>query len=715
MKTIATILILLLNLTFGYSQNTINGILTEKDGTPVIGANVFLDGTYDGTTSDVDGAFSFETNETGEQKIVITYLGYETINLKKVVNELQNLNIIMRESAQALDAVVITASTFKAGDNSKLAVLKPLDVVTTAGSMGDVIAAMQNLPGTQANPEDGRLFVRGGDARETQIHIDGLRVFSPYLKTISGTPTRGRYSPFLFKGMSFSTGGYAAEFGQALSGVLDMNTIDQPDATETNLSLMSVGVGIGHTQKWDKQSISLSANYIDLSPYYQLIKTKLDLLEPVKSFSGEAVYRYKTKKGLLKSYVAGDYQRVKVNYYNLDERVDQGIAINNYNYYSNTSYNTILNDKTSLYTGVSFGVNENKTRINDEFDLNTDLSGVHTKASLTTAFNDHFVMNYGSELIFQNDGLSKSIVNGDSEYSDNVKRTITGNFIEADYFFSKKLAIKLGMRGEYHSLTKQYELLPRLTLAQKLGKNGQLSAAVGYYSQEVSQDYLFYNKTLGQENASHFLVNYNFKNDKQILRLEAYYKNYNRLVKYDSENNFNTDGNGYAYGFDVFWRANDIIKNTDFWISYSWLQSERNYWDYPTAAMPPYITNHNLSVVGKRWLPKLKSQFNITYQLASGRPYENPNTVGFLNERSKNFNNLSMSWAYLISSQKILFVSVSNFPGFQNEFGSRYASTPDQNGIYPSVLIEPNEKRFLFAGFFMTISKDKTKNQLDNL
>ncbi len=291
--------------------------------------------------------------------------------------------------------------------------------------------------------------------------------------------------------------------------------------------------------------------------------------------------------------------------------------------------------------------------------------------------------------------------------------------MEADYFFSKKLAIKLGIRGEYHSLTNEYELLPRLTMAQKLGKNAQLSAAVGYYSQEVSQDYLFYNNTLGRERSTHFLVNYNLKSEKQILRLEAYYKNYNRLIKYDTEQNqptnINTNGNGYAYGFDVFWRANRVIKNTDFWISYSWLSSKRNYLDYPVAAMPPFATSHNLSLVGKRWFPKLNSQLSLTYQLASGRPYENPNTMGFMNERSKNFNNMSMSWAYLISQQKILFFSVSNFPGFQNEFGYRYASTPDLSGSYPSVKIEPNEKRFFFVGFFMTISKDKTKNQLDNL
>ena len=93
----------------------------------------------------------------------------------------------------------MTAGTFEAGDNSKVSVLKPLDIVTTAGAAGDFVAALQTLPGTSKVSEDGRLFVRGGAAGETQVFIDGLRVFQPFSATANNIPTRGRFSPFLFK------------------------------------------------------------------------------------------------------------------------------------------------------------------------------------------------------------------------------------------------------------------------------------------------------------------------------------------------------------------------------------------------------------------------------------------------------------------------------------------------------------------------------------
>ena len=701
----------------GISQNEISGKITDKGNQPIIGAALFIEGSYDGGITDAEGRFSFNTTETGEIKLVISYLGYETKSLILNVTEGAGLQIKLRESAMSLDAVEISASTFKAGDNSKVAVLKPLDIVTTAGSMGDVIAAMQTLPGTQSNADDGRLFIRGGEARETTIYIDGLKVFSPYTRTIGGTPSRGRYSPFLFKGVSFSTGGYSAAYGQALSGILDMNTIDDPKDTETNISLMTVGVGVGHTQKWGNQSLSVSGSYIDLSPYTWLVPSKADWISPYAGFSGEAVYRYKTKNGLIKSYFAGDIGSFKLNTEDIDTQEDILVGIKNSNIYSNTSYNGIITESTSIFAGVSVGFNYDDVEIDSDIKLNSTLEGVNSRVSLKTILNDHFIVNYGVDFVHQNDEVD-NVFFGFNEV-DNVARNLFGGFFESDYFFSKNLAIKTGLRTEYNELIGKTSFDPRITIAQKTSKNGQLSAAIGRFTQEVDNRFLFNDRNLGQEQSSHYLLNYNYKTDKQIVRLEAYYKGYSNLLTYNFANDLATEianeGEGRAYGMDVFWRANQIIKNVDFWMSYSWLNHERKYLDYPIEATPDYSTNHNLSLVSKIWMPSLKSQLGITYKMASGRPYENPNTEGFLNERAKVFHNISLSWAYLISQQKILFLSVSNATGFKNEFGYEYGNTRGSDGLFPSRVIRPNDDQFFFAGFFITFSSDKMKNQLDNL
>lgn len=123
---------------------------------------MYLKNSYDGSNTDHDGKFSFTSILTGNQILVISYIGFEPLELEADISEMNQLEIKLREDVNSLDAVVLNAGSFSAGEQSRASVLKPLDVVTTAGVAGDFIAALQTLPGTQTVGEDGRLFVRGG-------------------------------------------------------------------------------------------------------------------------------------------------------------------------------------------------------------------------------------------------------------------------------------------------------------------------------------------------------------------------------------------------------------------------------------------------------------------------------------------------------------------------------------------------------------------------
>jgi carbamoylphosphate synthase small subunit len=63
----------------------------NKNQEPVIGANVYLEGTYDGATSDERGNFEFSTSAEGIQALVISYMSYETQIITKEVTELSDL------------------------------------------------------------------------------------------------------------------------------------------------------------------------------------------------------------------------------------------------------------------------------------------------------------------------------------------------------------------------------------------------------------------------------------------------------------------------------------------------------------------------------------------------------------------------------------------------------------------------------------------------
>lgn len=127
--------------------------------------------------------------------------------------------IRLRERTATIDEVVVTGSTFSFGQANGMKQLDALDVVQDGGSCGDIVAALQSLPGTQKVGENGKLYVRGGDSEECQTYVNGMHVLRPYTTSAPDSPSRGRFSPFLFKGINFSLGGYDAEYGQALSSV----------------------------------------------------------------------------------------------------------------------------------------------------------------------------------------------------------------------------------------------------------------------------------------------------------------------------------------------------------------------------------------------------------------------------------------------------------------------------------------------------------------
>ncbi|HJY13757.1 MAG TPA: TonB-dependent receptor, partial [Flavobacterium sp.] len=339
MKTKILFTITFLFLTaFIFAQNTISGKVVDEKGKPVPGANIYIDGTYDGATSSETGEFSFETTATGNQFLIVSFLIYDTFKKEIDVSNFKEQTVKLRENVNALDAVVITAGNLEAGDKARVSVLKPLDILTTAGSAGNIVAALQTLPGTQTVGEDGRLFVRGGEASETQTFVDGLRVAQPYGATTNNLPTRNRFSPMLFSGIAFSTGGYSAEYGEALSSVLLLNTQDEPDQNKTDIALMTVGLGVGNTQKWKKSSFSINANYINLAPYQAVIPQNVDWNNPYQSLGGEAVYRYNFERGIFKLYATFDSEKFDLNQKNINFENPIRTDLNNNNFYLNASY-----------------------------------------------------------------------------------------------------------------------------------------------------------------------------------------------------------------------------------------------------------------------------------------------------------------------------------------------------------------------------------------
>ncbi len=696
-----------------FSQTTISGKMVDDKNHPIPNANVFIDGSYDGATSNNLGEFSFTTTTEGNQTLVITALSFESKKLAIVMNTFQSQTILLKRNLTELNEVVITAGMLEAGDKSRVSVLKPLDILTTAGNPGDIVSALQTLPGTQIVGESGRLFVRGGEASETQTFIDGIRVVQPFLQTTNNVPTRSTFSPLLFKGTSFSTGGYSAEYGEALSSILVMNTIDAPDLDKTEISVMTVGLGVGNTKKWDNDSFSINASYLNLAPYQALMPDNINWIKPYQSIGGESVYRHYFDKGLFKFYTSITAAKLDVEQDNINFPNQLRTTNNNTNFYTNTSYKGRFGDNWKVFAGISYGHSRNKGSF-DVIDYDAAENAIHSKLTFTKPISKGIKTSFGFDYYYTK--FNQNAANFDSGYDSNI----AAMYSETDILFSKNLISKVGFRFSKNYLLNESSISPRLALAYKVAKNKQFSFAYGNFDQTPIKEYLVFTTQLQSERAQHYILNYEYNKNKQIFKAELYYKNYDNLVKYDTQNlqynsNFTNSGTGFAKGLELFWRDSKNIKNLEYWVSYSYINSKRDYQNFPKEVTPSFVADHTMSLVSKYWIQKWRTQIGTTYTFASGRPYNNPNSSDFMSGKTKTYNNFSANWAYLISPQKILFFSVTNVFGFDNVFGYDYANKPSLNGVYQRQAIVPVADRFFFVGFFWTLSKDKKVNQLENL
>ncbi len=715
------------------AQTKVTGTITGQSGEALIGANVFIKDTYDGSSTDVNGKFNFETSALGEVILVATYIGYEETTQKIILRSSakatdgkqestnNNIDFSLKESINKMEAVVISAGTFQGGTGTKSEVLKPLDIVTTAGATADIAGALNTLPGTQTVGEEGRLFVRGGDGSETKTFIDGLQVLKPYSTTIPNTPTRGRFSPFMFSGTSFSTGGYSAEYGQALSSALILNTKEKPAQTRTDVSLMTVGAEVSHTQSWAKSSIAVQGAYYNLAPYNSIISQSVDWVKPSETVQANFAARQQVgNNGMLKVYGNASSNNFSLNQYSILNPSEKTLVDIKNNYvYGNVSLKNTLGNSWAYKTGVSYTINTDDIYMESETVKETT-KGIHLKSVFSGDINAKISLNTGAELLYsESEQLYKRTSDG-LENRFNFQNPLISAFAETDIYFSNKFLARVGGRIEYTSLTNKMYIAPRVSLAYKTGENAQIALAGGSFQQAATEDLLRVNNSLDFEKADHLILNYQVVNPKQTFRIEGYLKQYRDLAKFNSDEPFNplvytNTGEGFAKGVDLFWRDNKTFKNIDYWVSYSYLDTERDYRDFPIKAVPTFASSHNLSVVYKHWVNSIKTQFGGTFSYASPRTYNNPNTTNFNDKLTPSYIDLSLSASYLATQSIIIYGSITNVLGRDNIFGYTYSNTPNNQGVYVAEANRLPALRSFFIGVFITFSKDATLNQLKSL
>ena len=727
-----------------YSQVTIKGRVKDNKGKPVPGASVSIKDSYDGGVVDSTGNYKFVTSEKGEHILAVTSIGYKSVELKIIIGiNAINEDIVLKEELNELKAVTVISGSFAAGDTKRAAtVLNSIDVATVGGGNADITAAVKTLPGAQQIGEQEGLFVRGGTGAETKQFIDGTLVNNPYYTSVPDLATRGRFSPFLFKGTVFSAGGYSALYGEALSSALILESIDLPDRSAANLSVSPIimGAGFQDLAKNKKSSWGMNYNYVNLVVYFNVVKQIPDYFTMPEFHNADANFRVKTKwGGMIKYYTTFSASMLGLRRPDIDSSdLKDAFGVKNINWYNNLSWRENLGKgwKMNLGAGYSTNTDDISQQLQDQnnqpifpmqpwsFNKNYRVKNRQQLSQLKEVFEKRLVgistIRFGTEYMYGvNNGTYDSI-------SYNLVENFQSIFAETDIYVTNELAAKVGGRFEYSSIIKKSNLAPRISFAYKVGTGAQLSAAYGVFYQKPENNQLAYTSNLGYTKATHYILTYQKSTNDRIFRTEIFYKKYKDLIKaipisyYYS--NYNNDGTGYAKGIEFFWRDKKSIKNFDYWISYSFLDTKRDYLNYPEEIRPDFAAQHTFSIVTKRFFTEMKTGFNFTYSYATGRPYynfvlgsNNKYTIADQGE-TKNYSALGFSVNYVPSLGKtnprlfwVLVGSITNVLGYNAVYGYNYS----YSGLNKEP-IGPPAKRFYFIGAFFSWGVDRTQDAINN-
>ncbi len=567
---------------------TISG--THKDqsnGETLLGATIFLKGTSIGTTTNEYGFYSL-TAPKGNYVLVVSYLGYKTIEKTIELNQNIKFNAELEEDAGQLDEVVIIAEESKKVNlrtpQMSVAKLSSKTIKKIPAVLGeiDVIKSIQLLPGVTNSGEGASGFnVRGGAEDQNLVLLDEAVIYN-------SSHLFGFFSVFnadAIKDIKLYKGGIPARFGGRASSVLD---IRQKDGNSKDFKL-SGGVGLissrltaeGPTFK-DKGSFLISGR----SSYAHLF---MKLSEETKNNSVKFYdINFKT------NYEVNENNKLYLSGYYGNDDIKFGKSFRNSygNLTGNLRWNHIFNDKLFSNLSLIYSKYNYNLEINEDgIDWKSDINNYNLKYDVGYYLNDTYKFNFGVSSIYYDFNPGRlNPLNSSSGVNrrklDNKFGIETGVYAGLEHKITDKLTAQYGIRYSnfarlgkqtlneyindlpvvYNSLVGIYERAnpiaqtafgkgktiasfgnfePRLALSYQLNEKSSVKASYNRIAQYL---HLISNTTsatpldvwapsgkfIKPQLANQYAVGYfrNFKDNMFSIEAEAYYKTVDNRVDY---------------------------------------------------------------------------------------------------------------------------------------------------------------------------------------
>jgi vitamin B12 transporter len=720
---------------FGQTSKTlVSGEVRNENGSQLEFVNVQIVGSPDGDMTNAKGRFHFTTSLSGPQEIRFSLLGFEssTVSARLSTNDSTFVSVVLSEKLIDFKEVVVTGSAYSTGDELKGTTLRSLDVLTTPGSAADIFRAVQTFPGVISVDEGSGLFVRGGDVSETVILLDQATLLHPYKFE---SPTGGFFGtipPFLIGGTYFSTGGFSARYGDALSGVLAMESLNLPKRQSWSLGLGLAAGSVGASIPIiDNLGIRFSANKSLTNLMFRLngVHNQFTVMPSGEDANVSIVYTY-SKTGQLKLFNFYNSDRLGVR---VDEPSFKGVyASNETGWLHNLQWSDAVGEwfgkaslsysrfETDRHLGnLSLQPSDGSYKLRADFDrfVSEDL---HISAGLEA---ERVQNNFQGTI-----PTNPSVLDPEADVyllDDRIEMTHAGSYVEMEKRLGTHLTGSAGVRADYHDLGSQAVVDPRISMRYDFTKETNARLSWGIYHQNP-QPILFDPKSgspnLHSQSAQHIVATLDHTVNLFMIRVEGYHKSYDHLVIESKQDHYINGGYGYADGVDLFIKYGGFLL-TPFsgWFSYSYLHSRRlqarDLVDrYLYEVVPsPYDITHNFTIVGKLQLIQFLSA-GLTFRFATGRPvtpvvgaeyqatgqYYIPIEGPVNSERYPNFARLDGALSYFLpygeANSVTFYLAVANMLNRPNPV--RYEYSPDYS---QRTLRTTDFPRSVYFGFALSI------------
>lgn len=608
---VSVMLIFLVANVFGQPLQTIRGRVTDLETrVPLPGVNVILidSDPLVGTTTDLNGNFRIDKIPVGRAGIKVTCVGFKPVIYNNLIlNSVKEvvLEIAMEENVYQGDVIEVKANAKKEETINEMAVVsaRTFTVEETekyAGSRGDVARMAMNFAGVSAaNDQRNDIIIRGNSPSGLLWRLEDVDIPNPNHFAENGT-TGGPVSMLnnnLLSNSDFYTGAFPAEYGNAISGVFDLNM--RNGNNEKHEFLFQVGFNGFELGAEGPFSKNHKASYLVNFRY-----STLELMDNIIDFGTTGVPKYQdltfklnfpTKKGVITVFgVSGNSEIAILDSKGNDEQdMYSGEGQDLYNRSrmatSGISYTHFVNEKTYFKVMLS-GVYQNGGTVIDTLnesgipnayldhnyaEYRTSLSGFAHKK-----FTAHFAMKAGflidrlgfdllSNVYNKEDQAFRPVIDYNVKLQDGA--SMYQPYLEAVYKFNDQISVIPGLHYIYSDLNGSTSFEPRLAVKWQANGRNRFSAGYGRHSsaQSLSTYYLGTyqsdgslietNKNLDLTISDQYVLGYNLGiSSNTRFKGEVYYQNLYDVpveLRQSSFSLLNTGANWGVGAVDSLWNG----------------------------------------------------------------------------------------------------------------------------------------------------------------